>query len=291
MALPPLLLDTAGIDVSHPGIAPAVFADLPANRVVTHMTVGFNPADPLNPTPAWNALGHVRFTGPTTALTDWDFGFIQFMQTRRVELVYAGRTRNEGSIFLLITEPPALPRKLTLDSVDPARIPGISPWTRAAPRFDFDPGDPNQVLCSTGDHPAGAFHLRNFNTQSGTDNFVFLVTDLRDLFVSFVAQQPSGQLHFLAHFHQPIAIQARVTWSGGVPTPHMLNSTVTPHKVVRGPPPVAGALLTSPVGPMFNDAIRDAFSSTDPPGAANARPPNRVENRIRKGFDFTGFFT
>jgi hypothetical protein len=220
----------------------------------------------------------------TPPVANWDFGFIQFAQVDSMEFIYRGRISPEGSVGIKVDAPPALTQRVALD---PGQ--GTAPWTAAAgKRFTNVNG---QITAPTGDHPISFTSLTTWNPATNTLNFLFQINDERQFWCVFTAQDPSGHLHFLAHFHISVSWGARVTWLNGAPIGHLQSdSKFDPGKVVMGPPkePALQGLLANaqavPADQFFNALLAQAFSQM-----GSAGPPNRFNDAVDR-FSGGGFW-
>lgn len=261
---------TAGINI----VAQNAKADLTIGTdiVAFHLTEGFNISTVEaggEPGPAFTAVGHVKINkGPGDNLNGWKFGFIQFARANFTGVFYAGRISSEGSVSIIMHEPPALPNALLLDSKAP-----FTPFTRPEPRFDEFA---NEVSAGTSDHPATKVPKTFRNSLKNVKNFLFHFIDRREFWSVFTAIDPTGRKQHLAHMHWTQSHNVKFNWHGGNPVVASKITNFQFDRNVSGPPtePELQPLLQNPVPPQFNNAAGEAIKLA----FLGPRGPNRSEN-------------
>jgi hypothetical protein len=243
----------------------------PANTAVWHLTKGYS--NPLvAPRPAFTFTGRIRVAGPASELAVWRFGFIQFCRVISLEAVYGDvaflRPQSEG-ITVNWSQPPAMPQKLSLDS-----LPGCAPFTNNLPT-SFAGGVATHV---TGDHPAG--RVGQSLTFIGTDRSSPLtsVTDSREFWSVFAGREPAGRLHYFAHVHWKLHWHYVFDPSPAMPMlPLSASSATFDQKATLGAPtdPQLAPLLAAPAAPFNNHLLQWAQTTAFRGGA-----PNRIETTV-----------
>lgn len=256
---------TAAITLVGQNAKPGI--DIKSEKVVCHLTNGYRREDSVSR--AFQAVGSVRITlGPGDSLSGWQFGFLQFQKTNFAGYFYAGKAPSHGSVSILISEPPAMPQKLALDSND-----NYSPWTVPQPRFEHFPPEIN---AGTGDHPLNRAATKVVNKITDKVNFLFHVVDHREFWSVFTAQNPAGNVQHLAHFRWELRYDFMFAWAGDKPSVFRNGSSFKLGAVASGPPKEAevSALLAKPSPPQANELMKKAVLR-----AISGSRPNRADNQ------------
>ncbi|HEX7505408.1 MAG TPA: hypothetical protein VF550_01470 [Polyangia bacterium] len=266
--------------VNEDAAKPDVYIN-PVGHAIFHLTQGFNPSDfPQGQRDALTAGAHVPLGGNpgTTA-----FGFVQIGRLNHFGAYYAGRIAREGSITILVHEPPAMPINVLLDGVGNPPMPFFADLT---PNWL-----PPNIHCSWGDHPASRVPLRQENfLTSRVPNYLYHYLDDRDFWTIFTAQEPGKAPHYIAHFQWKLRYDVKFRWrNGNAIVQQSASSLSIISRKVKGPPkePDLQSLLITPRGPRSNllmgDALRRAFSQ----GSANRQENSNCAPNIIPG-DFWG---
>jgi hypothetical protein len=270
---------SVAITINKGGARPAFHND--AGAVIGHLTQGFNTSKPDKAANAWTAEGRVNVTfGPDEVPAAALFGFIQVMRVNSIQLWYAGRDDDEGQVILQVSEPPAMPVKVSLDSTKDA-----IPWTRE-PGLLFQRSD-GAITSGTGDHPMIKAGRVIDNRQSAKSNLLFMIIDDREFFTVFTAQDDQGKFTFLRHFKWKLRYEARFNWRANNPlVADQTRSAITFFDVIDGPPRAEPDVmkvlseqnLLNAGQPLSNDLLDKALKAVL---IAPFGSPNRVETDRR----------
>lgn len=257
---------------SGPGSPPQVISHLTRNfRVVT---TGITASSALL------AVGKVKVSVPSAAdpeLALWSFGFIQFQRVNEIRFTYQGRTAKDGFILLEPDRPPAMSRKLALDSFD-----AFPPWTNSAPKGGtavFQPAT-GEVICRTGDHPMASVGGTLMNVKTGFPNHLSHWVDDREFWTVFSAIDPNGRFVHLAHFHWAVRWECEFVWRQSLPVVTTRRMPFIRDAIFLGPPkePFLQSLLANPKGPQANTICGLAIKQTG--SRSGIGTPNRSDEAV-----------
>jgi hypothetical protein len=226
-------------------------------HVYGHLTKGFSVVnDTAVMAHAWSAVATLNWDSQSTGGAE--FGFIQFQENVGAGFDYVGATPADGSVRLLVTEPPAMTQKLALDSRDKA---GCKPFTLGQPgRSDFNHP---VVTIHTGDHPAVKVPKVLGNAATNKPNYLRSIFDKRK-FWTVLAIKDGESYTYLKHFTWAVTFEATFKWAGGAVKIEKSTSPGVSFDAVKNGPPVSQsltALLQSPKGPMSNELMDAALTS------------------------------
>lgn len=242
-------------------------------HVYGHLTNGFSVVqDTTKIQNAWTAKATLKLDD---GFTDGaDFGFIQLQRIVQTSFDYVGAQPAHGSLRLLVSEQPAMTRKLALDSKD---LEVVKPWTRAStattPRFEFIAPE---VKCETGDHPAVKVLKKLGNDTTKQVNYLRRLVDKREFWTMFSVKDKNGHITHLQHFAWTVSYVATFKWKGGsIAIDDSSSSNKTFGQMKNGPPSdgTLATLLSTPIGPMANDLMDTALTNA----VANGQGHNRKD--------------
>lgn len=258
--------NTAKLKVLTDGAVPAL--KVMSSHVVAHLTKGFSvdgDTEAFLPAVSINGTVQVSF-GSRAELDRFKFGFIQIHRINRLDMFYAGKTVSDGAITIQVAEPPALAKKLCLDSE-----PEFSPWTHNTDFFVTE----GKVANFSVDHPASKAGFERGNRRTERKNFLFHLIDSRDLWTVFTALDPDGKFQHLAHVHWKVDYNFMFRWRDGRPQVMQDSSSMPkPDAVALGAPTDAELqpLLATPAPPHANELTRRGITL-----AVGGSPPNRTD--------------
>jgi hypothetical protein len=262
--------NSATMVVEPDGATPATTAN--TRFVSTHLTTGF--ISPDTPARKNRIAFHIRGEVDVLADTQQDladisngrfvFNFIQVCRVNQLESTWTGRTKNEGEVTFIVSQPPAFPpnQRVSLDS-DAASSPFMNN-NRPAVTVSGPAGQKTKahLLARMGDHPNARAPLPPpQNTITHAPNFLRERQFDRDFFSVFVARDDNGVLQPpLAHIHWRLFFDLRVKWLHGEAKPELRSPIFQFDPVAKGGPTDAAvqAVLSNPVPPFTNDIIADA---------------------------------
>lgn len=261
---------SAQITLNSGGAKSAVTATSDGRKLVCNLTKGFNPADSLHNGSAFEATGRVDvLVDDEKDITSIErgamrFAFIQIAKVHFAGLFWAGRKSSEGSVGMVVSQPPAWPQNqlISLDSES-----AISPFiTPTKPNLSEQQQMGKTLLAITDikmeDHPVFGGPLKMKNTKMVTDNFLFHLKEHVEYFTVLVARDNKGATTLLAHFRWDNDYDARVRWVGGNPVARQAG-TITFDPPVQGAPTDAAisSLVANPAPPFANDLHKAADKS------------------------------
>jgi hypothetical protein len=239
-------------------------------HVYGHLTKGFSVKnDTATMAPAWTAVATMNWDGGTTG--GLEFGFLQIQENLGTWFDYVGATPADGSIRLLVTEPPAMPKKLSLDSHD---LEQCRPFTHGQPgRWDFNTP---VVTVNSSDHPCVKVLKKMTNSTTGKANYLRGLTDKRKYW-TILAIKDGTSYQFLRHFTWSVSWEATFKWAGGKT---VLDTAASPGysfgsvQFSRPAEQKLDTILASPSAPMSNDLMTAAVDQT----VKNGQTPNRKDH-------------
>jgi hypothetical protein len=256
--------NTAQVTINSQGAHPDMKVE--PQRMICHLTKGFGGVGSVGR--AWTATGTVQVSvGPGDSLGLFQFGFVQFQEILDASFFYAGKHPSHGSVIFKVAEPPAMARKLALDSHD-----NQLPWTVVQPRFTRQG---SLVTAKTGDHPLNKAEPKVRNRTTDRANFLFHVVDHRKFTTVFSAQDPAGAFTHMAHFTWELRYDFKVEWkASGAQIVSRQSPRFSMGRPIAGPPtdPKIVAHLADPQPPNANDEMLFAIVRTKKGG-----PPNRQD--------------
>jgi hypothetical protein len=265
-----IVKDSATVTVTTTGMKAGYHLTTP-RLVYAHLTKGFQVVnDTATMAPAWTATADI--TLDAAGMGSLDFGFIQIQECLGTGFDYVGATPAEGSIRLLVTEPPALAKKLALDSHD---LENCKPFTLGQPgRWSL--GGSTALTVNTSDHPAVKALKTLTNSTTGKTNHLRSLTDKRT-FWTMLAVKNGSSIQYLKHFTWSVTFEATFKWVSGAIT---LDTSTSPGftfgSVKNGMPSdqKLANLLASPTAPMVNDMLATALEQT----VKSGQTPNRKDH-------------
>jgi hypothetical protein len=269
---------TTGVDIIKAGVVAEATTEVGTDQrsVSFNLRRNFNRIDPPRSGTAFQFLGHVGVSfAPGDPVTDFTFGWVQFMRQIDLRIVYAGREDVEGQV---VSSPLSLIGTNFLIDRLPAGS-AFSPFAQNPILGRFDAGI-GQFLMPQEDHPMITVRDRVHNFTTGHPNFLFSLLDHREAVSIFVVRDKFGAFTQLAHVSWDLFYQGTFKWRDG----HILtvsdNWDFTPKPAVKGPPTdrritALMAKLSPSIAPMFNPTGEGALrAAAVPPPPDN---PNRIE--------------
>lgn len=255
---------SAEIETFSDGAVPAVKAW--PTRVVCHLTKGYN-ADQDTETidAALTINGRVKAGGSESDWKGWRFGFIQLHKIHAMSFWYAGKSKAEGGIGIVVDKAPALTTTLCLDSEETCK-----PWTRVDEHYMME----GKIRNFSTDHPACRAKRDLTNRITGRVNYLFHVIDKRELWTVFTARNPQGKFQHLAHVRWTLEYNFMFKWRKDEPTVASDSSSFKMTAFQKGAPSDGELqpLLNNPGPPLANDLTREAIKA-----AVIGGPPNRSD--------------
>jgi hypothetical protein len=239
--------------------------------VTFNLRKGFNSLTPASSAVAFSFLGHVGFTfSPGDPVTDFTFGWVQFMRQIALRFVYAGPDDAQGQVVL---DPMSRIGTAFLIDRDPAAA-AFSPFARDPRLSRFEP-TASEAQSTLADHPMVSVRDRVTNTATGAVNFLFSLIDHREAVSVFVVRDKFGNFVPLANLTWDLFYQGTFKWRDR----HILtvsdNSSFSPGNVIKGAPTdrritTLMSKLSPSIAPIFNVVSQNAVQAAAlPPPPAN----------------------
>lgn len=262
--------NSAKMAVDAQGAVPAVAVG--RRWASVHLTRGFVSPDtePTRNKPAFQITGEVDVLVDTQSEVDdivngkWIFNFVQLCRVNLFETTWTGRTRNEGEISFIQSEPPAFPanRRVSLDANSSSSpfvnsdLPAATVSRRPGPKIKV------HVVAKMGDHPnARQLVTPVQNSVTRSPNFLIQLEDDNDFFTVFMARNNGGSLQPpLTHIHWRLAYDARFKWVQRKARGELRSPILQFDPFVQGGPADAAvqALLSNPAPPHTKDLLDEA---------------------------------
>ena len=229
------------------------------------------------------AVGTVTFTGRhgEKAPAGWMVGFLQAQWIDTSWGLYRGARREDGSVFVQRSRPPARPCQACIDttgphqpfygnsdpSVDKPRKPigggAAAPFVAPVPT---DSALPLSVSALHSDHPFTSFEWGLLNGATGQVNQLREAQWEMSFCTVLVARDPQGKIHMLRGFYWNVACQAKMpdhphaTLHG---KPMAMGTHAIVGSVFAGPPTDSrfSSVLTRPQSMTCNDMLRSAAAN------------------------------
>jgi hypothetical protein len=208
------------------------------------------------------------------SFNDFKFGFLQFGNQIVREDVYGGRTENEGATRL--NHRLALTQNPALDSDDKVKPFFKNKHTKTDVNAEVQGSKTifhEKIII--GDHPNVRMPIKVENEKVPAPNFMFSMRVDEGFTTVLTVQDPAGKFQHLAHFSWHLVWHGQMRWRAtGAPTKTMITKGFDIGPVKPGAPndSTLSALLSDPVGPMFNQLTKNATGHT-----IFGRPPHREE--------------
>jgi hypothetical protein len=251
---------SAKIELYSEGAKPG-YALFPAqNGLFAHLTKGYFPSTPADPSPAWTAIGSVKVDIPAgESPAGWKLGFIQFLKPVAEQFRFVDPYPPAGYISMDFGKDPRWSNRWILDTGIESNLPWL--WSM---HVNYKP--PNELSCQAQDGPNAPIWLFRKNKLTGRTNYLYDLRVQLEFVCILMTQDPGGRFSALAHFRWSVNWLASLRWhqpyAVGMAMPTIRSSvgssfTMAQTSVSLGEPPEPEikAQLGSPSGPTAN-AIR-----------------------------------